>query len=140
MRRVCRVSGDCLQILNTSGGSSQVVVGRMSQDGSYSVLVSTSLVHVAEAGQVLSDMLPLIAILVFAFALAAAWLFSQWFTRPLRDLSAAARRVAGGDYSVHVGVLPAGRAGHPGRRFQPHGQGSPTGCPDAAGPAGQRLP
>ena len=102
MRRACRVNGDCLQILNTSGGSSQVVVGRMSLDGSYSVLVSTSLVHVAEAGQVLSDMLPLIAILVFAFALAAAWLFSQWFTRPLRDLSAAARRVAQGDYSVHV--------------------------------------
>ena len=102
MRRACRANGSWLQILNTSGGSSQVIVGRMSQDGTYSVLVSTSLVHVAEAGQVLSAMLPLIAILVFAFALAAAWLFSQWFTRPLRDLSAAARQVAQGDYSVHV--------------------------------------
>ena len=102
MRRACRSNGSWLQVLNTSGGSSQVVVGRMSLDGTYSVLVSTSLVHVAEAGQVLSDMLPLIAILVFAFALAAAWLFSQWFTRPLRELSAAARQVAQGDYSVHV--------------------------------------
>ena len=102
MRRACRSNGSWLQVLNTSGGSSQGVVGRMSLDGTYSVLVSTSLVHVAEAGQVLSDMLPLIAILVFAFALAAAWLFSQWFTRPLRELSAAARQVAQGDYSVHV--------------------------------------
>ena len=102
MRRACRANGSWLQVLNTSGGSSQVVVGRMSLDGAYSVLVSTSLVHVGEAGQVLSDMLPLIAMLVFAFALAAAWLFSQWFTRPLRELSAAARQVAQGDYSVHV--------------------------------------
>ena len=102
MRRACRANGSWLQVLNTSGGSSQVVVGRMSLDGTYSVLVSTSLVHVAEAGQVLSDMLPVIAMLVFAFALAAAWLFSQWFTRPLRELSDAARQVAQGDYSVHV--------------------------------------
>ena len=102
MRRACRINGSWTQVLNTSGGSSQVVVGRMSGDGSYSVLVSTSLVHVAEAGQVLSDMLPLIAVLVFAFALAAAWLFSQWFTRPLRELSAAARQMAGGNYSVHL--------------------------------------
>ncbi len=102
MRRACRAAGSWDQVLSTSGGSSQMVVGRMSSDGAYSVLVSTSLVHVAEAGQVLSDMLPLIALLVFAFALSAAWLFSQWFTRPLRQLSAAARQVARGDYSVHV--------------------------------------
>ncbi len=102
MRRACRKNGSWTQVLSTSGGSSQVVVGRMSSDGAYSVLVATSLVHVAEAGQVLSTTLPLTAVLVFAFALAAAWLFSQWFTRPLRELSAAARQVAQGDYSVHV--------------------------------------
>ena len=38
----------------------------------------------------------------FAFALAAAWLFSQWFTRPLRDMSAAARQMARGNYAVRV--------------------------------------
>ena len=102
MRRACRANGSWMQVLNTSGGSSQVVVGRMSRDGTYSVLVSTSLVHVAEAGQVLSDMLPMAAVLVFAFALAAAWLFSQWFTRPLRDMSAAARQMARGNYAVRV--------------------------------------
>ena len=102
MRRACRASGSWMQVLNTSGGSSQVVVGRMSRGGDYSVLVSTSLVHVAEAGQVLSDMLPMAAVLVFAFALAAAWLFSQWFTRPLRAMSAAARQMARGNYAVQV--------------------------------------
>ena len=84
MRRACRASGSWMQVLNTSGGSSQMVVGRMSRNGHYSVLVSTSMSHVGEAGQVLSDMLPMAAVLVFCFALAAAWLFSQWFTKPLR--------------------------------------------------------
>ena len=102
MRRACRANGSWMQVLNTSGGSSQVVVGRMSRNGHYSVLVSTSMSHVGEAGQVLSDMLPMAAVLVFCFALAAAWLFSQWFTRPLRDMSAAARQMARGNYAVRV--------------------------------------
>ena len=103
MRRACRRNGAWVQVLNTSGGvSQQVVVGRMSRDGVYSILVSTSLVHVAEAGLVLGDMLPLIAVLVFGIALAAAALFSQWFTRPLRQMSAAARQVARGNYAVQV--------------------------------------
>ena len=97
MRRACRASGSWMQVLNTSGGSSQMVVGRMSRNGHYSVLVSTSMSHVGEAGQVLSDMLPMAAVLVFCFALAAAWLFSQWFTKPLRAMSAAARQMAHGN-------------------------------------------
>ena len=102
MRRACRASGSWMQVLNTSGGSSQMVVGRMSRNGHYSVLVSTSMSHVGEAGQVLSDMLPMAAVLVFCFALAAAWLFSQWFTKPLRAMSAAARQMAHGNYAVRV--------------------------------------
>ena len=103
MRRACRANGTWLQVLNTNGGvSQQVVVGRMSEDGAYSILVSTSLVHVAEAGLVLGDMLPPIAMLVFGFALAAGGLFSQWFTRPLREMSAAARQMARGNYAVRV--------------------------------------
>ena len=96
MRRTCRENGQLLQSLRAPGGSSQMVVGRLTADGSYTVLVTTSLVHVGEAGQVLGRMLPTIAALIFAFAMAAAWLFSQWFTKPLRQLSAAARQVARG--------------------------------------------
>ena len=106
MRRACRASGSWMQVLNTSGGSSQMVVGRMSRNGHYSVLVSTSMSHVGEAGQVLSDMLPMAAVLVFCFALAAAWLFSQWFTKPLRAMSAAARQMAHGNYAVRVDAWP----------------------------------
>ena len=101
MRRACRRHGSWTYTLNAGGGS-QMMVGRMSRDGVYSVLVSTSLVHVAEAGQVMGDMLPSIVVLVLVFALAAAWLFSQWFTRPLRALSRAARQMARGNYTIQV--------------------------------------
>ena len=102
MRRSCREAGQLLQSLRAPGGASQMVVGRMSTDGCYAILVTTSLVHVSEAGQVLGRMLPPIAALVFVFAMASAWLFSQWFTKPLRQLSAAARQVARGDFAIQV--------------------------------------
>ena len=44
----------------------------------------------------------LAAALIFAFSMSAAWLFSEWFTKPLRQLSGAARQVAQGDYAVQV--------------------------------------
>jgi signal transduction histidine kinase len=52
----------------------------------------------------LGDILPWIAAVVFLFALAAAWLFSQWFTKPLRQLSGAARQMAQGNYDIAVDV------------------------------------
>ena len=58
--------------------------------------------HVAEAGRVMSTVLPLAAALIFAFSMSAAWLFSEWFTKPLRELSGAARQVAQGNYNVQV--------------------------------------
>ena len=58
--------------------------------------------HVSEAGEVMSTVLPLAAALIFAFSMSAAWMFSEWFTKPLRQLSGAARQVAQGDYAVHV--------------------------------------
>ena len=42
----------------------------------------------------LSTLLPLAAALIFVFAMSAAWLFSEWFTKPLRQLSRAARQMA----------------------------------------------
>lgn len=74
----------------------------MTANGAYSVLVTTSLMHVSEAGEVLSTLLPAIALLIFAFSMSAAWLFSEWFTKPLRQLSAAARQVSQGNYAVQV--------------------------------------
>ena len=105
MRKKCRTTpGGFVQTLNPPrlSGSAQLLVGRTTADGSYTVLVTTSLVHVAEASNVLSTLLPLAAAMIFLFAMSAAWLFSEWFTKPLRQLSSAARQVAMGNYAVQV--------------------------------------
>ena len=104
MRRKCRSVGSFVQTLNPPrlSGSAQLLVGRITADGSYTVLVTTSLMHVSEAGEVMSTVLPLAAALIFAFAMSAAWLFSEWFTKPLRQLSSAARQMALGNYAVQV--------------------------------------
>ena len=83
MRRKCRSVGCFVQTLNPPrlSGSAQLLVGRITADGSYTVLVTTSLVHVTEAGKVLSTLLPLAAALIFGFAMSAAWLVSEWFTK-----------------------------------------------------------
>ena len=68
MRKKCRTSpGGFKQTLNPPrlSGSAQLLVGRTTADGSYTVLVTTSLVHVAEASNVLSTLLPLAAALIF---------------------------------------------------------------------------
>ena len=90
MRKKCRTTGGFVQTLNPPrlSGSAQLLVGRNTSGGEYTVLVTTSLVHVAEAGKVLSTVLPMAAALIFAFAMTAAWLFSEWFTKPLRQLPA----------------------------------------------------
>ena len=91
MRKKCRTTGGFVQTLNPPrlSGSAQLLVGRNTSGGEYTVLVTTSLVHVAEAGNVLSTVLPMTAALIFIMALSAAWLFSAWFTKPLRQLSSA---------------------------------------------------
>ena len=104
VRQYCREVGSFARVLPASkpSASNQLVVGRMTDDGAYTVLVSTTLMHVSEAGEVLSTVLPVAAALIFAFSMSAAWLFSEWFTKPLRQLSSAARQVANGNYAVHV--------------------------------------
>ena len=104
MRQLCRETGSCVRKINppTPSGTVELMVGRTTSDGSYTVLVTTSLVHVTEAGKVLSTLLPLAAALIFGFAMSAAWLFSEWFTKPLRQLSSAARQMALGNYAVQV--------------------------------------
>ena len=97
MRKKCRTTGP-----PRLSGSAQLLVGRNTSGGEYTVLVTTSLVHVAEAGNVLSTVLPMTAALIFIMALSAAWLFSAWFTKPLRQLSSAARQMALGNYAVQV--------------------------------------
>ena len=47
----------------------------MTADGAYTVLVTTSLMHVSEAGEVMSTVLPLAAALIFAFSMSPTTTF-----------------------------------------------------------------
>ena len=82
MRQLCRETGSCVRKINppTPSGTVELMVGRTTSDGSYTVLVTTSLMHVSEAGEVMSTVLPLAAALIFAFSMSAAWLFSEWLS------------------------------------------------------------
>ena len=65
VRQYCRENGAFARVLPAAKPSAynQLVVGRMTADGAYTVLVSTTLMHVSEAGEVMSTVLPLAAAL-----------------------------------------------------------------------------
>ena len=88
----------------SSGGNMQMVVGRLTADGQYAVIVSTSLAQIDTAADVLGSVLAPVALLLFALNLLAALLFSRWFTQPVRTLSDGARQMAAGNYDVQVQV------------------------------------
>lgn len=84
-----------------SGGRQQVVVGQRTANG-YIVLVSMNLERVTQAVDIMKTQLTFISVVLLVVSVAAAMLFSRWFTRPITRLSGAARRVAAGDYNAVV--------------------------------------
>ena len=105
LRLQTAVQGQLEQILQSSStGSRQLVMGRTAGNGEYVVLVSTDLERIPQAMAVLTGQMSWVSLLVVAISLAAAWIFSGWFTRPLRQLSHAAREMAHGNYDVRVQV------------------------------------
>lgn len=94
--------GELYEIVSTSSDAAQMVVGRLSADKQYAVLVSTNLHQIRIAGMVMNQLLPVILGLVLLISLAASIWFGDWFTQPISELSAAARRIAKGDYSARV--------------------------------------
>jgi signal transduction histidine kinase len=104
LRQLCRVNNGMVSYLTAKGGSSQIVIGRVTSGGEYTILVVASLVHVTEAVQVLRDLLPFVGLLVFVLAFFASWIFSRWFTKPLVQLSGAAQQMARGNYDVQLDI------------------------------------
>ena len=94
--------GELYEIVSTSSDAAQMVVGRLSADKQYAVLVSTNLHQIRIAGMVMNQLLPVILGLVLLISLAASIWFGDWFTQPISELSTAARRIAKGDYSARV--------------------------------------
>lgn len=103
MRYITIVDGQVTRVLeNPSTGAQQLVMGKLTADGSYTVLVSTDLARIPQAAAVLAGQMKWVALLLLAVSLAGAWIFSTIFTRPLRQLSGAAREMARGNYKVQV--------------------------------------
>ena len=102
LRKAVFDKGELYEIVSTSSDAAQMVVGRLSADRQYAVLVSTNLHQIRIAGMVMNQLLPAILGLVLLISLAASIWFGDWFTQPISELSAAARRIAKGDYSARV--------------------------------------
>lgn len=95
--------GSIYEIVDT-GATRQMVVGCLSADGSYGVIVSASLAQIATAASVLSVILPPIAAVLLLFDLLCAVLFSRWYTQPLHRLAEGAREVAEGNYNTAINI------------------------------------
>lgn len=105
-RQVVMEQGSYSQIISSSTAS-QMVVGKRVENssyGSYTVIFSASLARVEEAATVMSQMMPWILIVLLALSFFASMWFSRWFTRPITQLSHAARQMAQGNYAVRVNV------------------------------------
>ena len=100
-----------------SGGNRQMLVGCLTKDGSYGVIVSASLAQIETAAEGMRSVLIPVAIFLIALNLLVAALFSRWFTRPMRQLSEGAREIADGNYDVQVPVVRNDELGLLGREF-----------------------
>ena len=95
--------GELYQIVKV-GSSMQMCVGRLSADGQYGIIVSTSLAQITIATEVLRSILAPVALLLLVLDLLLAVLFSRWFTNPIRKLSNGAQEIAAGNYDVQIKV------------------------------------
>ncbi len=82
-------------------GMRQMFVCRLTNNG-YTVILSTDLERIGQASQVIGMQMPVIAAVLLVVAIAGAYLFSRWFTKPVSELSHAAREMAKGNYGVRV--------------------------------------
>ena len=102
--------------LSVSPYRQQQVMGLLTDSG-YIILASTNLERVDQAMQVVSHQLVLISVILLAISLVSALLFARWFTRPVSQLSDAAKRVAAGDYEVRVNLKSQDELGALARDF-----------------------
>lgn len=94
--------GELYRICESPSGVRQMVVGRLAAGGGYAIIVSTGLARIDEAGMVMNMLQPTMILVLFIISVAVSWLLSSWLSQPLVRLSVAARKVAQGDYDVHV--------------------------------------
>ena len=102
LRSEIRRNGSCkVEVPNALGGR-QVIVGGLSENGGTIVIVSANLERVTQALGIIRRQLLYVSIVALAVAVLVAVLLARWFTKPITTLSAAARKMAEGDYTVAV--------------------------------------
>ncbi len=115
LRRQLRQDGHLSVVLHDEHtGARQMAVGRVAQNGnydSYTVIFSASLARIDEAAAVLGRMMPSLCAGLLLVSLLLAWLLSRRISRPINELSKAARQMADGDYSVRVHSDPTDEIG-----------------------------
>lgn len=82
--------------------SGQMVVGTTTANGKYTVIAGVNVERIPQSVKVLKQFMFPVLIVLILVAIAAAWGFSRWFTRPLSRLSVAVKEVAKGNYDVVV--------------------------------------
>ncbi len=90
----------------------QMVVGQKTQNEEVAVVLSVGLERVPQATEVLKELMFFVGLLMMCVAVLLAWIFSFWFTKPLRRLSAATKEVTKGNYDARVQVLGADEIAH----------------------------
>lgn len=104
MRQKLFQNGTLYEIARAGTGQ-QMLVGRLSADGHFGVIVSTSLAQISTAAEVLRSILIPLALLLLVLDLLFAMAFSKWFTRPIERLSAGAQEIAAGNYDVQISIV-----------------------------------
>ena len=87
------------------GSTRQMLVGQLSADGKYGIIVSTGMTQIATAAEVLRSILWPVALILLVLDLLFAMLFSRWFTRPVQQLSSGAKEIAAGNYDIQLPVV-----------------------------------
>jgi len=82
----------------------QWVVGRTVPEAGVIVLLSASIERIEQAADVIQRQMLPCSIVLLTVALLMTWLIAGWFTAPVTALSAAARKIAQGDYTVQLPV------------------------------------
>ncbi len=82
----------------------QMIRGQTTDSGDIAVVLTVGLERVPQATEVLKDLMLFVGLLMVLIAVLLAGVFSFWFTKPLRRLSAATQEVTKGNYDARVQV------------------------------------
>ncbi len=99
--------GSCDHIIDM-----QMVMGKTTENGEVAVVLSSGLERVPQATEVLKNLMLPVGFLMVAMAILLAWVFSFWFTMPLRRLSSATKEITKGNYDARVQVKGSDEIAH----------------------------